>query len=341
MAAKAAVNNWPVRSIQVISFLAFVYAAFGYVNNAYLHWVSTFWLSNYSDRVAIAAFGVWRVARERNSYTRNRIAVLVSLTTIGYIVIPYFAGSTFFNNHLVGSTWFFAYLAIIFAFGRRADCSWYCPCVGIRDTVGDAFRASTVKGSWWWKLRHLKWVFMGSMLVYLLVVVVLRVSPDTLSFLPANSTARYIFLWWGITNGLYFASFLVVPWTGNRNYCRFMCPWGATYGVVGNRLGFFKIEADREKCIYCQLCEKECDMGVPLRKLIKKHGAIQVADCVGCGRCIQACPKGALRFVDIRDYLGFRHKFPESLKPKASVKRQEEVPASLAGDPPGEASRQH
>ena len=88
-----------------------------------------------------------------------------------------------------------------------------------------------------------------------------------------------------------------------------------------------EIEADRERCIYCQLCEKECDMGVPIRKLIKKHGGIKVADCVGCGRCIQVCPKGALRFSDIRDYLGFRHEFPQPLKAKPSVKRQEEEKA--------------
>ena len=118
-----------------------------------------------------------------------------------------------------------------------------------------------------------------------------------------------------------------------------MCPWGSTYGAIGNKLGFFKIEADREKCIYCKICERECDMGVPLRRLIKKHGAIQVADCVGCGRCIQACPKGALHFVDIRDYLGFKHKFPQRHKAKPSVKRQEEVPAAVAGDAPGEAPR--
>lgn len=322
-------RDWRTRAIGVISFLAFVYAAFGYVNHAYLHWVDSFWLSNYSDRVAIAVFGVWVVARQRNRYTRNRIAVLVSLTTIGYIVIPYFFGSTFFNNHLVGSVWFFAYLAIVFAFGRRADCSWYCPCVGIRDTVGNAFRARTVKGSWYWRLRHLKWVFLGSMLVYLLVVVLLRLSPNTLAFLPSNTTARYIYYFWGITNGLYFASFMVVPWTGNRNYCRYMCPWGALYGVVGNKLGFYKIEADRQRCSYCKICERECDMGVPLRKLIKEHGAIQVADCVGCGRCIQVCPKGALRFVDIRDYLGFPHKFPQPLKAKPSAKLPEKAPAVI------------
>lgn len=38
-----------------------------------------------------------------------------------------------------------------------------------RDTAGDAFRGRPLKGSWFWKLRHVKWLFLASLLVYLLV----------------------------------------------------------------------------------------------------------------------------------------------------------------------------
>jgi len=327
MMSKGPSRNWPVRAIEVVSFLAFLYAALGYFNLNYLHWVDSFWLSTYSDRIAIVAFGIWRVAREKNNYTRNRIAWMVSLTSIGYLVIPYFIGSNFFYNHLIGSVFFFAFLLLVFSFGRRADCSWYCPCVGIRDTVGDAFRGKTLKGNFMWRLRYAKWIWLASLIVYLLLIIAVRISPNTLAFLPANTTRSYIFWFLTVTNGLYFLSFLVVPWTGNRNYCRYLCPYGTTFGAVGNILGFGKIEADRERCIYCQLCEKECDLGIPIRSLIRTKGEIKVADCVGCGRCIQVCPKGALHFVDIRDYLGFRHKFPQPLKAKPSVRRQEEEKA--------------
>lgn len=281
------------KTVKVISLLAFVYAAFGYVNQIYLHWVDSFWLSNYSDKIAIVAFGVWRVVRERDSYTRKRIGVLTFFIATLWILVPYFAGSTFFNHHLIGTFWFFAYLVVVFCFGRRADCSWNCPCVGLRDTVGNAFRKETPKGGWYWRLRHVKWLALASLLVYLVL---------TIGYAGSPFTGGYVYAFWTITNGIYFASFLVIPWTGNRNYCRFLCPFGALYGAI-NKLGFYRIVADRNRCIPCNVCESACDMGIPIRALAQKYGEFNVADCVGCGRCITECPRGALSFVDVRDYL--------------------------------------
>ena len=325
-------TDWRIKAIEIVSFLAFVYAAFGYVNSAYLHLVSSFWLSGYSDRIAIIPFGIWRVAREKNSYIRKRIAVLVSFITALWILIPYITGSSFFNHHIIGSIWFFAYLVIVLLFGRRADCGWNCPCVGIRDTVGDVFRERTLRGNLLWKLRHLKWVFMASLLVYLVLLGATRFLAPHTSFVTSkyiySIAGRYYFYWWAVTLGLYFASFLIVPWTGSRNFCRFLCPWGALYGVVGNKLGFYKIAAEREKCLRCNTCVTNCYMGVPIRSLVQKHGEIKVADCVGCGRCVTACPNGALRFVDIRYYLA-------AVFSRLYRKRPKKVPAVIGEEDHG------
>jgi len=308
--SRTAVKSWGSKAIGLISFLVFIYAGFGYYNQSYLHLVDSLWLSGYSEKIAIVVFGIWRVTQEKNSYTRKRIAVLTFLILTLWLLVPYLTGSTFFNHHFIGSVWFYAYLVIILCFGRRADCSWNCPCVGIRDTAGDAFRGKTLKGGWFWKLRHVKWLFLASLLVYLFLIL----------FFPMSlAISQYIYLFWVVNMGVYFASLLVIPWTGNRNYCRWLCPWAALYGII-SKLGFYKIVADKEKCVTCNICEVNCDMGIPIKSLIQKYGEINSPDCIGCGRCVTECPTGALRFVDIRDYLGLKQGAMRFVPTKKSLK---------------------
>ena len=104
----------------------------------------------------------------------------------------------------------------------------------------------------------------------------------------------------GLLGAIYFGSFLFIPLTGNRNWCRWLCPYGGTFGLL-NKAGFYKIKAKQDECISCMKCERECDMGIPVQRLVAEKGEVNTADCVGCGRCVTNCPKGVLSFHDVRD----------------------------------------
>jgi ferredoxin len=98
----------------------------------------------------------------------------------------------------------------------------------------------------------------------------------------------------------YFATFFLAPRLGNRNYCRFLCPYGATFGLL-NRVGLFRIDCDRETCTDGGLCDRVCDMGIPVLAIGRRHGRIKTNECMGCGRCITECPANILSFVDARN----------------------------------------
>ncbi|MDF1594080.1 MAG: 4Fe-4S binding protein [Desulfobacterales bacterium] len=220
-------------------------------------------------------------------------ALLPYLFSLSEPAIGFFSGKAKWGQglHVPMTLTFFLSLLLVLLFGRRAVCSWNCTCVGSRDTMGAAFRKETIKSDTAWKFRHLKWVLTS--FYFALFVIVLLPFPKATLFVDA---------FFGMVGVIYFASFLFIPLTGNRNWCRWLCPYGQTFGIL-NKVGFYKIKADKGKCISCGKCTKECDMGIPVQHLVDTRGEVNVPDCVGCGRCITNCPKEALKFVDIRSFL--------------------------------------
>jgi polyferredoxin len=290
-------------TIKVLSYLGLVYAVIGWLNEVLFQWTSSPLLSHYSEYIAIGIFGIYRVAVEKNPYTKKRIAVLTAMVLGFWALLPYlfsltepalgyYSGKAIWGRslHVPMTLTFFVSILLVLLFGRRAVCSWNCPCVGTRDTMGAAFRKKTIKSEKAWKFRHLKWMLTS--FYFALFVVVL---------LPFPKAKLLVDLFFGVVGVIYFASFLFIPLTGNRNWCRWLCPYGQTFGVL-NKAGFYKIKADKEKCISCGKCTKECDMGIPVQHLVETKGEVNVSDCVGCGRCITNCPKEVLSFSDVRNF---------------------------------------
>ncbi|MBF0561793.1 MAG: 4Fe-4S binding protein [Alphaproteobacteria bacterium] len=88
-----------------------------------------------------------------------------------------------------------------------------------------------------------------------------------------------------------------------RGFCRFLCPGGALYSLLGH-YRLVRIQRKVEACDDCTLCNLECQYGLDP----KRDGFGQ--ECNNCSACIAVCPKDALAFtVRLRDapYAGPGH----------------------------------
>lgn len=73
-----------------------------------------------------------------------------------------------------------------------------------------------------------------------------------------------------------------------RLFCKVLCPLGAIYGLL-NKVSFYRLTVDENKCIRCGKCAAVCPMDVdPVKDP-------QSIECIRCGKCAAACPTGAIR----------------------------------------------
>ncbi len=301
--------------VQLLSMAAFTLAFLGWLNETWLMWFENpIWLNRYTEYAIILCFGLWRILAEKNIYTRKRLMILVFMVTVFWWLLPWLHPMSepyigflwnqpvFPSLHVPGTITFFLILAAVFLFGRRIICGFNCPCVGVRETVGFAFRDRTLRSDWTWKLRHSKWFFF----IYYVGVMVVTQFP------PNSWTMSFVGSFYLVVAMTYFGSFFIAPVVGNRFYCRYLCPYGATFGLL-NHAGFYGISMETNKCIDCLRCEQVCDMGIPVWNQGKETGRVTaLEDCMGCARCVVSCPTDALEIRDVRNL------FRPALKQNAS-----------------------
>lgn len=79
----------------------------------------------------------------------------------------------------------------------------------------------------------------------------------------------------------------------HRTWCHF-CPMGSTGAIVTHYSNRKQILSVNSQCSSCKKCEDNCPMG--LSPSSYRGEKLSSYDCIQCGNCKGACPKGAIQY---------------------------------------------
>jgi len=188
---------------------------------------------------------------------------------------------------------------IVRRWGKGAYCGWICSCGGMAETLGDTHRHKMPHGTTSNKFNMIGQAILVIAFLLLILRVLGWILPESgLGKTAANLTDKNSFfsykylidLWiaGAIGYGLYFHF-------SGRAWCRFACPLAALMHIYA-RFTKFRIFADKDKCISCNVCTSVCHQGIDIMAFANKGRAMEDPECVRCSACVQGCPTGVLTF---------------------------------------------
>ena len=176
-------------------------------------------------------------------------------------------------------------------FHGKRFCSWMCPCGGLAETVGDAWRHKAPRGG---GVRRIE---VSSTIVFIITVLgsIYLISGYRGFVDPAAFKTSYK---WVVDLGL--ASMVAItlyPFSGGRIWCRFFCPLAKWLELVGRWSGGKLAILANDECISCGECTRYCQMGIDVRSFAQRQVPLTNAStcCVFCGICVTVCPVDVLR----------------------------------------------
>ncbi len=215
---------------------------------------------------------------------------------------PLFFYTFFYDPNTVWVVWgvllTFVVIPIFVLFNGKRYCSWICGCGGLAETFGDRWRHLAPKGK-----ASVRWEWMNTAVLILAVVVtVLMLGRDVIGLLGAADKGMWVYR---IIADVWLVGILPVtlyPFMGGKVWCRYWCPLAKMMGMMSKvyvKLGIsrFHIVAN-DKCIACNECSRNCQVGIDVMQYALKQEPIDNAtsSCIGCGICVTVCPMDTLSY---------------------------------------------
>lgn len=188
---------------------------------------------------------------------------------------------------------------IIRYWGKGSYCGWICSCGALAETVGDKHRHKMPHGPAANKFNMIGQVFLAFAVLIMLLRIIGWIFPSSF----AASAFTYLLYELPFLNYEYFIDLVFAGIIGvafyfhlsGRVWCRFACPLAALMHIYA-RFTKFRIFADKQKCISCNVCTTVCHQGIDVMAFANKGKPMNDPQCVRCSACVQQCPTGVLYF---------------------------------------------
>jgi ferredoxin-type protein NapH len=244
------------------------------------------------------------VMNTQEKSVRQRIrkgAILVSLllfpVTLFYfspVLILESAAEGLVNGSLIVFTVMFFGAMVL----GRAWCGWACPGAGLQEMLAPINDQRLEQPRDW-----IKWAIWIPWAVSIALTVFFAGGYNGVDFfyqthngISVTNTFGYVIYYSVLT--LFITVALV---SGRRGACHRIC-WMSPFMILGRtvgntlRLPSLHLAADASRCVKCQSCTKHCSMSLDVTQLVQA-GTLEHAECILCGKCVDTCKQGAIRFT--------------------------------------------
>lgn len=270
-------RNWQI----IVIWLIFITVAV----TLYLTTDNLFYLLNFTYIGTSLAVGIYLYSH-KVKYARNIVQFAVGLYMLIYL------GIISRENMQIEGFWYYLLLGVFEAavihylvakilgplFFGRGWCGYACWTGMVLDLLPYKVPKEPRK-----KIGYIRYITFNISLIFVVSLFIFKVpSLEDIMF--------YAFI---IGNIIYYALgvFLAVLLKDNRAFCKYICPV-TVFLKPASYFSVMRIKCDKEKCIACHKCQRNCPMNVDMTDNSRKRK--NGTECILCMQCMENCPKKAL-----------------------------------------------